>query len=214
MRIVYNILTGLGKLFGLIGLEQLNGLFYSIWAKIYTGYKSVGFKSFGQSHIEPTIIELIGRKHISIGNGSCLGRGIVLTAVDNFKGQRFSPSITIGDNVSIGDFSHITAIDKITIGNGVLTGQFVTITDNSHGASNLLDADIAPTYRELFSKGPVNIEENVWIGEKASIMPGVTIGKGAVVAANAVVTKDVPPYTLVAGVPAKIIKQVKLDNNG
>ena len=60
----------------------------------------------------------------------------------------------------------------------------------------------------LYRKGPVVIEDNVWIGEKASIMPGVHIGKGAIIAANSVVTHDVPAYAVVAGVPAKIVKQL------
>lgn len=58
------------------------------------------------------------------------------------------------------------------------------------------------------SKGPVIIGSNVWFGDKATILPNVTIGDGAVIAANSVVTKDVPAYSVVAGNPAKIIKQV------
>lgn len=208
-RLIYRILTGVGKAFAFMCLEKVNALFYSVWAKIYTGYKSFGFKSFGKSSIEPFTTEIVGKKNISIGNDSCLGKGIVMTAVENFKGQCYNPTIIVGDNVSIGNYSHITAIDRIIIRDGVLTGQFVTITDNSHGIPDLSDANTAPTFRNLSSKGPVIIEENVWIGEKASIMPGVTVGRGSVVAANAVVTKDVPPYSLVAGVPAKIIKQIK-----
>ena len=59
----------------------------------------------------------------------------------------------------------------------------------------------------IVSKGPVVIGDNVWIGDKVTVLPGVTIGDGAVIAANAVVTKDVPAYSVVAGNPAKIIKQ-------
>ena len=61
----------------------------------------------------------------------------------------------------------------------------------------------------LSQKGPVVIGNNVWLADKVSVMPGVTIGDGAIVAANAVVTKDVPPYALVAGIPAKVIKIMK-----
>ena len=60
----------------------------------------------------------------------------------------------------------------------------------------------------IYRKCPVVIEDNVWIGEKASIMPGVHIGKGAIIAANSVVTHDVPAYAVVAGTPAKVIKQL------
>jgi acetyltransferase-like isoleucine patch superfamily enzyme len=71
---------------------------------------------------------------------------------------------------------------------------------------------MAPNYRELFSKGAVYIGKNVWIGDKASIMPGVTIGEGCIVGANTVVTKDVPPYSVVVGSPAKIVKTLKVNN--
>lgn len=58
------------------------------------------------------------------------------------------------------------------------------------------------------SKGPVIIGQNVWVGDKATILPGVTIGDGAVIGANSVVTKDVPPYSIVGGNPAKVLKQL------
>ena len=63
-----------------------------------------------------------------------------------------------------------------------------------------------PLKRPIVSKGPVRIGDNVWIGDKATILPNVSIGNGAIIAANAVVTKDVPPYSVAAGNPAKIIK--------
>ena len=68
---------------------------------------------------------------------------------------------------------------------------------------------MVPNLRSLSSKGPVIIEDNVWIGTKASIMPGVRIGKGAIIAANSVVTHDIPPYCVAAGIPAKVIKVVR-----
>ena len=68
---------------------------------------------------------------------------------------------------------------------------------------------ILPADRKIVSKGDVEIGENVWIGENACILSGVHIGKGCIIAANAVVTKDVPSFSLVAGVPAKVIKSIK-----
>lgn len=91
----------------------------------------------------------------------------------------------------------------------MLTGKKVLITDNAHGESTPDLLDLAPIKRPLYSKGPVYIEDNVWIGEKASIMPGVRIGKGSIIASNSVVTKDIPPYCVAAGIPAKVIKQIK-----
>ena len=121
--------------------------------------------------------------------------------------QKMNPELTIGEKCNFGAYNHITCTNKISIGNGVLTGKWVTITDNSHGDTNLESLQIRPARRPIFSKGPVTIGNNVWIGDKATILPGVTIGDGAVVAANAVVTKDVPAYSVVAGNPARIIKQ-------
>lgn len=110
--------------------------------------------------------------------------------------------IRIGNGCRIRHDSHITVIDSIVIGNNVLTGSKILITDNTHGASSMDLLDLPPHQRPLYSKSPVIIENNVWIGEKVSIMPGVHIGKGTIIAANAVVTKDLPLYCIAAGAPA------------
>ena len=122
------------------------------------------------------------------------------------------PDLTIGDNCSIGPFSHITCSNEIHIGDNVLTGKSVTITDNSHGNSSLEDLSMAPLKRKIISKGPVYIGNNVWIGDKATILPGVTIGECSIIGANSVVTQDVPPYSVVVGSPAKIVKCKKVIN--
>ena len=95
------------------------------------------------------------------------------------------------------------------IGDGQLTGRYVLITDNAHGENLPNELNIPPLASRVYSSGPVIIGRNVWIGDKATILPNVKIGDGAVIAANAVVTKNVPPYTVVAGCPAKIIKTIK-----
>lgn len=83
------------------------------------------------------------------------------------------------------------------------------ITDNSHGGFDREQLKLRPNIRPLVSKGEVIIDDNVWIGEKASILPGVHIGEGAIIGAGAVVTKDVPPFSVVVGNPARIVKQMK-----
>jgi acetyltransferase-like isoleucine patch superfamily enzyme len=70
------------------------------------------------------------------------------------------------------------------------------------------EKDIAPALRDLFSKGPVRIGKRVWIGENACILPGVSIGDGAVIGAGSVVTKDIPPNSIAAGNPAKVIRTI------
>lgn len=147
-----------------------------------------------------------GNKNISIGDNTILVSHNILGCWTSHNGIDYDPHIIIGDNTAIGEYTQISAAKEVRIGNGVLTGRFVYISDNNHGTSCLADLKMQPSKRDLYIKGPVVIEDNVWIGDKASILSGVTIGKGAIVACNAVVTKDVPPYSVVAGVPAKVIK--------
>lgn len=153
---------------------------------------------------------------IVIGDNTAFGEMVYLTAWDSFDcivdgkpvTQRFTPSIVIGENCHFGIQNHITCTNNITIGNNLLTGKWVTITDNSHGGFSEDELQQDPLIRPVVSKGPVHIGNNVWIGDKATILPGVTIGDGAIIAANAVVTKDVPAYSVAAGNPAKVIKTI------
>ena len=111
--------------------------------------------------------------------------------------------VLIGDHTRIG--IHNTIIGPVTIGNHVNLAQGITVTALNHNFSDLnkrID-------EQGISTQPVTISDDVWIGANAVILPGVTIGQHAVVAAGAVVTKDVPPYSIVAGVPAKVIKSLK-----
>lgn len=190
--------------------EKIKYLIFILQREFFTCLNKNKFKSFGEGSLLGKNSLLLNTKYISIGNNSSLGSRLTLTCFDTMKASapiQSKPLISIGDGVSIGEDSHITCINKIIIGNNVLMGKKVLITDNAHGSSERNILDIAPSIRPLYSKGPVIIEDNVWIGEKASIMPGVHIGKNAIIGANAVVTKDVPAYSVVGGNPAKIIKK-------
>lgn len=169
--------------------------------------KWIGYKFNNQTLlIKKPVNFLLGTQYFSIGDKTSFGKFCVLTAWDRSEGDIFTPEVKIGRNCSFGDYIHLTCINKIIIGNNVLTGRWVTITDNSHGKTEWENLKEIPLKRNLYSKGPVVIEDNVWIGDKATILPGVRIGKSSVIAANSVITKDVPPYSVVAGNPAKIIK--------
>ena len=102
----------------------------------------------------------------------------------------------------------MSSSNQIIVEDGVLTGKWVTIVDNNHGETDRVSLRMPPLSRTIVSKGPVVIKTNVWLGDKVTVLPGVTIGEGAVVAANSVVTRNVPPFCVVAGIPAKVIKQV------
>lgn len=108
--------------------------------------------------------------------------------------------VIIGNHTRVG--LHNTVIGPVTIGNHVNLAQGITVTALNH---NFTEKDMRIDEQGV-STTPVTIGDDIWIGANAVILPGVTIGNHSVVAAGAVVTKDVPPHTLVAGVPAKIIK--------
>lgn len=185
---------------------QINKIVSSISIKIYNIFIAHLFKQMDGCIIRPN--QLHGCKYISIGRNTIIGRMAILTAWDCYNNESFIPNISIGDNCILGENIHITACHKIVIGNNVLTGRYVYISDNSHGNTLNENLNIPPVNRPLYVKGEVIIEDNVWIGERVCVLSGVHIGKGAIIAANAVVTHDVPKGCVVAGVPAKIIKTI------
>lgn len=146
-----------------------------------------------------------GSKSIYIGSQTVIGKHCILGCWLKYKDKKYSPVIRIGDGTSIGEYCHITAAKEVIIGDGVLTGWFCYISDNNHGTVDINTLHQRPADRDLYIKGSVQIGNNVWMGDRVCILSGVKIGDGAVIAANAVVTKDVPPYSVVAGVPAKVI---------
>lgn len=178
---------------------------YYVLNYIYTGWISTNFKRCGPNPFIARPLFLYGGHNISIGKNFRTERCLRLETHDQLDGKKFNSSIVIGDNVSINFGCHIACINKIIILDDVLIASNVLIIDNYHGLIDQNSLQIPPSLRLLESKGPVVIEENVWIGEGACIMPGVTIGRGSIIGANAVVTKSFPPYSIVGGVPAKLL---------
>ena len=155
--------------------------------------------------------QVIGGRYITVGENFSAEKNLYLQAWYKYNGvlTGLTPSIIIGTNVSMMSNCHLSAINKIEIGDGTLLGDNVFITDNYHGSSTKEEMDIPPLQRKLYSKGPVIVGKNVWLGRNVSIMSGVNIGDGAVIGANAVVTHDIPAHCIAAGVPAKVIRVVK-----
>lgn len=114
--------------------------------------------------------------------------------------------ISIGNDVYIGPYAIFACRKSISIGNKVLFGPKVTIMEGNHNFREIgvyiYDNHIKREDDDI----PVTISDDVWIGSNAVILKGVTIGRGAIVGAGAVVTKDVPPYAIVGGNPAKLIR--------
>ena len=180
---------------------------YSLWIQNFIG--DLGEKSY--IHY-PCSLQGGGTKRIRIGYHTHIQSHSILgcwNRYNTYKGQQtFTPEIVIGNNCSIGEYNQITAINKICIGDGLLTGRYVYIGDNAHGGLSLEEHDIPPAKRMLKSKGAIIIGNNVWIGDKVTILGGVTIGDNVIIGANSVVTHDVPSNTVVAGQPLKVVKSL------
>ena len=154
------------------------------------------------------------RLPIDIRNKAKIDFGSNLTTGKNCRFEAYGSSkninLTFGSNVELNDFVHITASNRVIIGNNVLMASKIYISDTSHGSysgnENDSDPNAPPGLRPLHNNDVI-IEDNVWLGESVSVLPGVVIGKGTIVGANSVVSKNLPCYVIAVGAPAKPIKK-------
>ncbi len=210
-EIFKTIAESIGQIAGIFCPHALFELVNAFGVHIYTGYYAHCFKRWGKASILGYPTERTNRLDlVSVGDHCEIDKHSVLTV---YPQQGSQPKIRIGNGCHIGAYAHLTAICGITIGDNLLTGTNVIITDNAHGATDSLKAlQTAPKERPLLSKGCVSIGNNVWLANNVCVLPGVKIGDGVVVAANSCVTHDLPDYCIAAGCPAKIIKQIKPEN--
>lgn len=208
-KLLLKIVDGAGSLIGrlsrLWSCGSLDYLKYRFSRHVATGRLAGRIGSGGHFLLAPDI-RLIHPENIHLDEGVSILRGCVLETILCTGGQK--PEMKIGKNTSIGEFSHITCAGSIRIGADVLTGRYVLISDNSHGETSREQMMLPPMKRPVIHGGDIVIGDRVWIGDRAVILGGVHIGEGAVIGANAVVTHDIPPYAVAAGVPAKVIKQL------
>src|SRR5690606_36889731 len=118
--------------------------------------------------------------------------------------QEFSPSIRIGDRVTATGALQVVAFKEIVIDEDVMFAANVFVSDGVHGSDR---GDVPYKYQGISNVAPIPIGRGAWIGQNAVILPGVTVGELAIVGANSVVNKDVPPRTVVAGAPARAVKR-------
>jgi len=177
-------------------------------SKIYTKLISREFATFGKNSIIKPLLNTTNQKFISIGDHVDIGSFSWISVSTEFAGMKSKSKrkirLKIGDHVDIGNNAFIVASNYVEIGNNVITAPYIYISDHIHQYE-----DITKDFHQqpITDDGKVIIKDNVFIGIKASILPNVTIGRHSVIGANAVVTKDVPPYSVVVGNPARVVKK-------
>lgn len=159
--------------------------------------------------------DIRNRKYIDLGTSLTTGTGCRLEA-HPITEDSDAKCIIIGKNVELNDYVHIVAREKVEIQDNVLVAGKVFISDLNHGSygrDGMHDSPLTlPNDRKLYST-PVVIEEGAWIGESVVILQGVTVGKGSIIGAMSVVTKNIPPYSIATGIPAKVIKKYDFEKN-
>ncbi len=161
------------------------------------------FYSFGWRSRLGRCDMLTNPRAIAIGRKVLIRKGARLEAVGS--DPRGGPKLIIGDGTAIQFYFHCGAAGRVTIGRNVLVGGRVYITDHDHSYD---EPDLSARESPRLRVAPVEIGDGAFLGEGCVILRGVRIGRRAVVAANAVVTRDVPDFTVVAGVPARVVKPV------
>ena len=183
-----------------------NGL-KSIYTYLFNFGKICRFKSFGKgSFIGRRCTVHFAGEGITIGNRVRIGNDAWLSLYATSENEA---SISIGDGCYIGTHFSILTAAPITNGKNCSIASFVTILGENHG----INPEIGNYGGQPLLAKPVVIGDGVWLGEKVSVMPGVTIGEKAIVGTCAVVTKDIPAYCMAVGNPAKVIKRYNFANH-
>lgn len=164
----------------------------------YAKYLNVGKDFIVEDYAEVNCMAYNG---IVAGDRVTIGKFAIIRPV-NAYGSDIGVGLKIGNNSSIGPYAYIGCSGLIEIGNNVIMSPRVSIYAENH----LFEGLDKPIMKQGVKREFVKIEDDCWIAANTVILAGVTIGQGSVIAAGSVVTKDVPPYSVVAGVPAKVIK--------
>ena len=147
---------------------------------------------------------IVGAKHISVGKDCTFGAGSELLALDAHFNQKFNSRLIIGDHVRATARCRITCAGNITIEDDVLMASDLFLTDHNHGMNPDFQGGYSP--QPLIVKD-IRICKGVWLGQRVCVLPGVTIGAHSIIGANSVVTRDIPPYSMAVGAPARVIKK-------
>lgn len=178
----------------------------SIISRFYGFIISFFLNEAGKKILINTPLKMDGLRNISIGNNVVIGYKCWFFALKN--NDHTKSKINIGSGSAIGSFNHIVALNNVTIGKNVLISDKVYISDNLHNYEDINTPIIKQSIRQI---GEVVIGDGSWIGENACII-GAKVGMNCVVGANAVVTKDIPDFSVAVGIPARVIKKYDFQN--
>lgn len=149
-----------------------------------------------------------GDSNLRIGKNTLIGEGSELLVYHSHFDRPLDSQLIIGDHVRITARCRITCAGRIEIGNDALFAPDVFITDHNHGMDPEKPGGYSP---QDITIQDVTIGEGVWLGQRVCVLPGVTIGAHSIVGANSVVTRDIPPYSMAVGSPARVIKKWNFD---
>ena len=158
---------------------------------------SGAFDAFGRNTVIQMPARLVGERRISLGSNIFIGAGSWLQALGDGR-------VEVGDGTSIAGGCVLSAATSVRLGRKVLIARNVYVSDHIHAYGN---PERAVLDQGLTRLQPVVIEDGAWLGENVVVCPGVTIGRGAVIGANAVVREDVPPHAVAVGVPARVVSR-------
>ena len=169
------------------------------WVRARIAAHMVRSEAFIRMPVQGNVLEALDDGRLTIGKGTLLEPGCWITIADGAR-------VTIGEGCFLNMGVMVAAQNEVTIGDHTMFANGCFISDASHRYD---DPDKPVTWQGFTSKGPTRIGSNCWFGVNCVVNTGVTIGDRAVIGANSVVTKDVPPRTIAAGVPAKVIREIE-----
>lgn len=172
--------------------------------KVFSLLVRKAFAGFGNHTVIQLPVRLEGASRIAVGSDVFVGSGSWLQVLSD---DSTGVALSLGDGTSIAGSCVLSAARSISVGRGVLFARNVYVSDHSHAFED--------TTRPVLAQGvdriqPVTIEDGAWLGQNVVVCPGVRIGRGAVIGANAVVTDDVADFAVAVGAPARTIRQFEM----
>jgi len=182
------------------GFKRVRGM---IFLGQHVTLRNKSYISIGRSFIAEDYCEIQGlsRRGIVIGDRVTLGRFSMIRP-SGYYGGEIGEGMRIGDHSSVGPYSYIGCSGFVEIGRNVMIAPRVSLHAENHNFAELG----RPIKEQGVTRAPITIEDDCWIASHAVILAGVRIGRGAIVSAGSVVTRDVPPYAIVGGVPARMLR--------